>query len=181
VRNSEVGAASWSVSAGLVREMDDASFAAAKSLGFEGSQTLAVETNARTGVHRGDAGPKVQDALVSAKALLATLTEDAGALASAETTRPTEWVVGRLAAAMRKVGAGEETTEELCAAAAMLAPKGARFTSAEVVSFLGLAMGRLTRRGQTYPLERLAGRVLLEGVDAALERLAEVADTDAAE
>jgi hypothetical protein len=181
LRNSEVGAASWSVSAGLTKEMDEQTKDAAQRLGFEGA-TLSVEAHAARGIHSGKkVGERIEAALTDAKALLETLTGTAGALAAKTTTKPTEWVTNRLASAVRRLGLGEEMTDQLLAGAALLTPAGERFTTNEVVTYLGQAMTRLSRRGQSYPLERLAGRVLLNGIDNALERLAEYSDVSAEE
>lgn len=176
VRNSEVGAASWSVSAGLIKEMDEQTKEAAQRLGYEGA-TLSMEAHSARGIHSGKkVGERVEGALIDAKALLGTLTDTAGELASATSSKSVEFVVNRLASAIRKLGAGEDLTDTLLAGAALLTPAGKAFTSNEVITFLGQAMVKLSRRGMSYPLERLAGRVLLNGVDAALERLPEYSD-----
>ncbi len=182
VRNSEVGAASWSVSAGLIKEMDEVTKEAAQRLGFEGA-TLSMEAHAARGIHSGKkVGERVEGALIDAKALLATLTDTAGSLAAKTSTKSVEFVVNRLASAIRKVGAGEDLTDTLLAGAALLTPaNGKAFTSNEVITYLGQAMVKLSRRGMSYPLERLAGRVLLHGIDAALERLPEYSDVEAGE
>jgi hypothetical protein len=182
IRNSEVGAASWSVSAGLIKELDEVTKEAAQRLGFEGA-TLSMEAHSARGIHSGKkVGERVEAALIDAKALLAELTSSAGELGSAQSTKGTEFVINRLASAIRKLGAGEDTTDQLLAGAALLTPaNGAEFTSNEVITYLGQAMVQLQRRGQSYPLERLAGRVLLHGVDAALDRLPEYSDVTAEE
>lgn len=184
VRNSEVGAASWSVSAGLYKELDKETVDAARRLGFEGA-TLSIEANERIGVHSGKkVAERVTEALSSAKALLGTLTERASKLAGRDSIKEAGWIVGRLATALKRVGGGDDLQDQLLGALAMQAlvwEKQYAVMSHEVVTFLGQVMTRLTRRGQTYPLERLAGRVLMHGVDAALDKLPEYSDVEADE
>ncbi|MEK7766252.1 MAG: hypothetical protein AAB368_08440, partial [bacterium] len=144
--------------------------------------TLTVEANSHRGMHAGkQVASRVAEALEGASGLLATLAKDAAALAGKASSKTPEWVRGRLTTALRGLGLGEEMQDQLLAGLALLEPAGDAFTAHEVVTFLGQAMTRLGKRAQTYPLERLAGRVLLSGIDAALDRLPEYSDVDVEE
>lgn len=176
VRNSEVGAASWSVSVGLVKEMDEATADAAKRLGFEGA-TLTVEANEQKGFHSGRrVGERVAAALEDAQKLLVEVVGSASELAAKVGWKDTAWVVSRLRSVLVGVASGDALDDALGALAIASAEWEAHPSTHEVVSFLGRAMATFPRRGQTYPLERLAGRVLLHGVDAALERVPSFVD-----
>lgn len=176
VRNSEVGAASWSVAVGLVREMDEATKEAAQRLGFEGA-TLTVEASEHKGHHAGRrVGMRVAEALREGQAKLAELVADAAKLASKVGWKDTAWVVNRLRSVLAGVVSGDTLDDALGALAIASVQWEAHPSTHEVVTFLGRAMATFPRRGQTYPLERLAGRVLLHGVDTALERVPSYAD-----
>jgi hypothetical protein len=181
VRNSEVGAASWSVAVGLVKEMDEQTQETAKRLGFEGA-TLTVEAHDYMGVHMGkNAAKRIAAAMASAEEKLGEVVKSASALACALSVRDAAWVRERLATAVKRVGVGEELAEDLVAGIALAEPKAVRFSAAEVVTLLGQVMTRVPTRAQAYPLERLAGRALLHGVDQTLEKLPAYSDTNASE
>lgn len=184
VRNSEVGAASWSVSAGLYKELDEATVDAARRLGFEGA-TLSIEANEKVGVHTGKkVAMRAEEALTNASALLATLKEKAAELSTAVSHKELSWIVNRLAKAITRAASGE-LQEQLLGALAMQANAWDAglpgLETSDVITFLGQAMVQMKRRGQTFPLERLAGQVLIHGIDTALEHLPEYTDVDADE
>jgi hypothetical protein len=191
VRNSEVGAASWMIGAGLTKEMDEQSLDAARRLGFEGTASLSVQANTKIGVHTGKkVAERVDEALIEARAMLDTLVDQARNLAEATTKLTVEQVVEKLAKALRSAGGSELVQDRLLGGLAMQGVEWSRSTTPytlpseeqvqthDVVSFLGQAMRVVANRAQSYPLERLAGRVLLHGIDVALKNVEKVSDVE---
>ena len=189
VRNSEVGAASWMVGAGLTKEMDEQTLDAARRLGFEGTASLSVQANTKIGVHTGKkVAERVEEALTEARALLDTLVEQARNLAEATTKLTVEQIVEKLAKALRGVGGSELVQDRLLGGLAMQGVEwsqrptvyadGPKLETHDVVSFLGQAMRVVSNRAQSYPLERIAGRVLLHGIDVALKNVETVSDVE---
>jgi len=184
VRNSEVGASSWSVHVGLRKELAGEVADAAMRLGSgsANSATLSFETNSRVGVHTGKRiRNRISDALSEGKSMLRMLMTETRRLGADQSAQTDDWVRLRLATAVNSLGASQELSERLVAGAIFLTPENGTFTAREVVAFLGDAMNQLKYRSQSYPLERLAGRVLLNGVDRGLHKLPEYQDVEAEE
>lgn len=181
VRNSEVGAASWSVAVGLHKEMDDETADAARRLGFEGA-TLTVEATNKLGMHAGKrVGQRLSAALEDGAKVLDELVANANRLAIKHSANhDNNWVAKQLETVIRRLGASEEITDSALLALAFARQSWGAYPveSHRVVSFLGTVMVGIPRRAQAYPLERLAGRVLLNGIDTALERIQVVTDVN---
>lgn len=182
VRNSEIGAASWSISAGLIREMDAATKDAAQRLGFEGA-TLTVQTASKGGAHHGTkVAQRANEALQGVHKMLATLREGAAERALKTAKHDRLWIRERLERVVKDAGLTEEVeTAQLDALLASSGEWSHQVTASSVIRTLAQLSTQVTRRSQQLPIERLMGRVLMEGVDAALEKIVRVEDVEEAE
>lgn len=152
-RNSESGAKSWSVSAGLYRQTDGAS--------------IACEAIVRTGRH---VGTKVAERMVEvaegAAALLKTLIEQAGELAGRAWEKSDGELLKALRAALSGTSLGDADT---CCGIAwglgelMASGTGQVITIGTLINLLGSIAGQMERRTDSRPVEVMLGRMLVNG------------------
>lgn len=147
-RNSETGAKSWSISAGLYRTTDGA--------------TVACEAAVRFGRH---SGKKVSERMVEAadgaSSLLKLLAERAGELAAKVTPWGEEETLKKIRQALVGTFAHEE---DACAAIALgLGAVDGPMTIGKLMNVLGWVGSQAKSRTEARPLEILLGRVLVHG------------------
>lgn len=151
-RNSETGAKSWSISAGLYRTADGA--------------TVACEAVQRSGRHVGSrVAERMVEVAEGAATLLRKLTETAAELAAKETPWSEDETLKKLRAAVQGTVLAEG--EALCGLAWQLGEtvQRGRITVGAIMNALGRVAAECETRAQAKPLEILAGRVLVEGWD----------------
>lgn len=149
-RNSETGAKSWSISAGLYRTTDGA--------------TVACEAVQRAGRHVGErVAERMVEVANGAAELLTKLTETAGELAAKETPWSEDETLRKLKAAV--AGTVLADPNACCGLAWQLGEtvQRGKITVGAIMNALGRVAAECETRAQAKPLEILAGRVLVEG------------------
>lgn len=151
-RNSETGAKSWSISAGLYRTTDGA--------------TVACEAVQRAGRHVGErVAERMVEVANGAADLLRKLTETAAELAAKETPWSEDETLKKLRAAV--AGTVLSEGDALCGLAWALGEtvQRGKITVGAIMNALGRVAAECQTRAQAKPLEILAGRVLVDGWD----------------
>ncbi len=149
-RNSESGAKSWSISAGLYRERDGAS--------------VACEAIIRTGRHVGSrVDERMVDVAQGAAELLHKLVEKAGELSRREWEGSVESMLVRLQRALRGTALDGDAACGIAWALGEMMQGSGVVTVGMLIDALGRSAAALELRVESRPIEVMLGRMLVDG------------------